>query len=295
MIDDFNKLGIRYIANATLSNLNTYKLACRCKGLIIPKNIDELISSIKLLNKYKHCYKVLGNGSNIILSSEHLNIYIIKLNEFNNIIVNDNIISCESGTMFSSLINKALDSSLVGLEWGYGIPGTIGGCVYNNAGAYDGEISDTIIKVDALDKDGNIVSLKKEDLNFTYRSSFFKNEQDYIILKAYFQLTKGDVSLAREFIKSRMQRRKETQPLEFPSAGSVFRNPEGFYCGELIEKSNLKGFSVGGAQVSEKHANFIINKNKATGKDIIALIDVIKKTIKKDYNIDLILEQEIIK
>ena len=196
------------------------------------------------------------------------------------------------------MINKlALEISKLGykgLEWASGIPGTIGGCIYNNAGCYGSEISDNLISVTILN-DNRVYDLTKDELHFSYRNSLLKGSNKFIILKAKFQLEKGDSKELLELIKERTIKRKESQPLEYPSCGSVFRNPEGNIAGKLIDESNLKGKTVGGATISEKHANFIINKDNATPKDIISLIDIVKKTIKKNYNIDLVLEQEIIK
>ena len=181
-----------------------------------------------------------------------------------------------------------------GFEWASGIPGTIGGCIYNNAGCYGSEISDNLIDVTVF-CDNKIYCLRKDELSFSYRNSTFKMNNKFVILKAKFKFEKGDPEELLDLIKVRTNKRIESQPLEYPSCGSVFRNPDGFIAGKLIDEANLKGKCVGGAMVSNKHANFIINNGNATPEDIIKLINEIKNTIKKNYNIDLVLEQEIIK
>lgn len=291
MIDTL-KSKFECIEDASLLNYNTYKLNAKCKLLMFPKDIYELEEMVYILGDSK--YFIIGNGSNIILPDYYDGV-VIKLKFLNNYsITHDNILKVDSGVMINKL---ALEISKLGykvFEWASGIPGTIGGCIYNNAGCYGSEISDNLISVTILN-DNRIYDLTKDELQFSYRNSLLKGSNKFIILKAKFQLEKGNSEELLDLIKTRTIKRKESQPLEYPSCGSVFRNPEGYIAGKLIDESNLKGKTVGGAAISDKHANFIINKGNATYEDIISLIDIVKKTIKKNYNIDLVLEQEIIK
>ena len=222
------------------------------------------------------------------------------------------ILNAEAGVYLPLLSSKLINNGYSGFEWCGGLPGEVGASIYNNAGAYKSSISDNLIDVKVL-KGNRVKTIKKEKIKFDYRTSSFKDNKDIIILSARFKLEKKDIDKMKELVKDRLKRRVDTQPLEYPSAGSTFRNPhekdykdifkkynlpvneDGFVsAGFLIESLGLKGKKIGGAMVSEKHANFIINYKKATGEDIIKLIDLIKKEVKDKYEIDLILEHEII-
>ena len=196
--------------------------------------------------------------------------------------------------MLNKLSNELSNIGYTGYEWACGIPGTIGGCVYNNAGAYKMSMSDLLISVTVL-KGDEIIELSCDECNFGYRTSLFKERGEYIILSCKLKLLKGNLNEIKLLINDRSKRRIETQPLDYPSCGSVFRNPDSVPAGKLIEEVGLKGYSIGDAKVSEKHANFIINTGNATSDDIIKLINYIKKKVKEETNIELTLEQEIIK
>lgn len=279
------------IENASLLNYNTYRLDTKCKLLVFPRDIFEFQEIMYILNGSK--YFILGNGSNIILPDYYDGV-VIKLKYFNNYNIFDEYIEVDSGVMINKLSMELSKLGYKGFEWASGIPGTIGGCIYNNAGCYGSEISDNLIDVTVF-CDNKIYCLRKDELSFSYRNSTFKMNNKFVILKAKFKFEKGDPEELLDLIKVRTNKRIESQPLEYPSCGSVFRNPEGLIAGKLIDEANLKGKCVGGAMVSNKHANFIINNGNATPEDIIKLINEIKNTIKKNYNIDLVLEQEIIK
>lgn len=279
------------IENASLLNYNTYRLDTKCKLLVFPRDIFEFQEIMYILNGSK--YFILGNGSNIILPDYYDGV-VIKLKYFNNYNVFDEYIEVDSGVMINKLSMELSKLGYKGFEWASGIPGTIGGCIYNNAGCYGSEISDNLIDVTVF-CDNKIYCLRKDELSFSYRNSTFKMNNKFVILKAKFKFEKGDSEELLDLIKVRTNKRIESQPLEYPSCGSVFRNPDGLVAGKLIDEANLKGKCVGGAMVSNKHANFIINNGNATPEDIIKLINEIKNTIKKNYNIDLVLEQEIIK
>ena len=285
-LEEFGKV----YENKDLYEYNTYRVHSICNYLIIVDNVVKLTNLILYLNNEKIKYFVIGNGSNIILPSKYEGV-VIKLN-FNDIeFISDKVIVGAS-YMLNRLAIESIDKGLSGLEWASGIPGTIGGSIYGNAGAYKDEIANYIEEIEVLENN-HIKILKRNDIFFEYRSSSLQ-KRDLIILKATLKLNKGNKEESLALIKDRLERRINTQPLDYPSAGSVFRNPEGLFAGKLIEDLNLKGKKIGGAEVSDKHANFIINNGNATGEDIVNLIELIKLEVKKEYNIDLILEQKII-
>lgn len=280
--------------NASLKKYNTYRIDATCKGLVFVHSVNELIELLKNLKNNNIDYIILGNGSNIILASDYYDKVIIKLDKLNNITFNDNIVKVESGYPLPKLSLEILKHNLTGLEFAAGIPGLVGSSVAMNAGAYNKSMADVVKEITILDEDLNIRVLKNNELKFRYRDSLLKENKKLIVLEVTLELEHGDILEAKELIETRRQRRISTQPLNYPSSGSVFRNPEGMHAGELIEKCNLKGYNINGAEISEKHANFIINKDNCKGSDIINLINLIKDKVKEKYNIDLILEQEII-
>lgn len=282
------------LRNVNLKNYNTYKIGGNAKYLIKPFNIEKLKELINYLNNNSYKYFILGKGSNIILPDEDYDGIVILLDKIKHIRYEGDFISVESGCNLNVFINDLINNNYSGLENLYGIPGTIGGAIVQNAGCYGSTISDNLVNVTYL-LNNKIFEIKKEDCNFSYRDSIFKNNKNIIILKCVFKLNKSDKEYMLKIIKNNMKKRNSTQPLEYPNAGSVFRNPESLSAGKLIEDNNLKGYNINGAYVSEKHANFIINKNNATSKDIKDLIKYIKDTIYKNEKIELILEQEIIK
>jgi len=196
--------------------------------------------------------------------------------------------------MINKLALTLINKGYKGLEWASGIPGTVGGSIYGNAGCYGSSISEVLINATIYDGE-NIIKLTNEELNFKYRYSLLKENKNYIILSCEFKIEKSNIEELKEIVFDRTKKRIETQDLSHPSCGSVFRNPEGTSSWKLIDGVGLKGYNINGAMVSNKHANFIINNGNATGKDIIELIKLIKEEVKKKYNIDLVLEQEIIK
>ena len=280
--------------NASLKKYNTYRIDATCSGLVFVHSVNELIELINKLKDNNIDYIILGNGSNIILACDYYDKVIIKLDKLNNITFNDNIVKVESGYPLPKLSLEILKHNLTGLEFASGIPGLVGSSVAMNAGAYNKSMADVVKEITILDENLNIKVLKNNELKFRYRDSLLKENKKLIVLDVTLELEHGDILEAKELIETRRQRRISTQPLNYPSSGSVFRNPEGMHAGELIEKCNLKGYNINGAEVSEKHANFIINKDNCNGSDIINLINLIKDKVKEKYNIDLILEQEII-
>ena len=285
----FEEYGIVY-PNKDLYDYNTYKVHSVCNYLIIVNNVVKLTNLIKYLCANNIKYFVIGNGSNIILPSKYDGI-VIKL-DMKDLEINNDKVVVGASYMINKLAMETINHNLSGLEWASGIPGTIGGSIYGNAGAYKDEIANYIEEIEVLENN-HIKILKKNDIFFEYRSSSLQ-KRDLIILKATLKLNKGNTNESFALVKDRLERRIASQPLDYPSAGSVFRNPEGLFAGKLIEDLGLKGTKIGGAEISEKHANFIINTDNATGEDIVKLINLVQNKVKDEYNINLILEQKII-
>lgn len=292
--DFFDKNNIDYYENASLKKYNTYRVDATCSYLVFPENEKELIEILKKVNEEKIKYFVLGNGSNIILSMNYYDGVVIKLDKLNTISYNGNLVTAYSGCSLIKLSLDTIEKGLSGLEFASAIPGSVGASVAMNAGAYNRDMSQVIKEVTVIDENYNITSLKNEEIEYSYRDSLLKKKPQMIVIKAIFELTDGDKEAMKKQVEERRKKRIASQPLEYPNAGSVFRNPENMYAGELIEKSNLKGYSIGGAEVSVKHANFIVNKGNATGKDIIDLINKIQEEVNKNYQVKLKLEQIII-
>ena len=278
--------------NVSLKTLTTLKVGGISKYVFYPKNVTSLKKALTLFKENNINYKIFGNGSNIIPSDKIYDGVIIKLSSLNNLKINDEVIEVEAGYSLMKLAKEVIKLGLSGLEWANGIPGTIGGAVYMNAGAYKQDMSFVLEKITALDENMNIVTLNKDELDFSYRHSRLM-EENLICLSATLKLEKKDISLIEEVVNKRKEKRMETQPLEYPSAGSVFRNPFNDFAGRLVEECNLKGKQIGGAMISLKHANFIINKDNATGEDVLDLINLAKKEVKEKFNIELKQEQEL--
>ena len=237
---------------------------------------------------------ILGGGSNVIIPDEDFAGVIIKLDKLNKIDFNKDIIKVEAGISLGKTRDLVFNEGYTNFSNLMGIPGSLGGAILGNAGAYNTSIFDDLITVSVMDSSGVIKEYAKEDIQYDYRYTEFKGKKN-IIVAAKFKGIKGDVALAREKISENLQKRKNTQPLEYKNAGSVFKNPVKYSAGYLIEHAGLKGLTVGGAKVSEKHANFIINFDNAKSRDIIDLIAVIKRAVEKNFDISLDLEQVIVK
>ena len=292
--DFFNKGNYNYEENISLKKYNTYRIDILAKYMVFPKNAKELIELINFARTNNIKYMILGNGSNVIFNTTYYDGIIIKLDNFNNMTIKGNKVYAEAGCSLIKLAISTINAELSGLEFACGIPGTVGASISMNAGAYNLDISNSLESISVLTPQNEIITLNKKKLEFSYRDSFLKRNPDYVVLSANFLLKKGNREEMLLQMEERKKRRKDTQPLEYPSAGSVFRNPPSMYAGELIEKCNLKGYCIGDATVSTKHANFIVNKGNATGKDIVSLINKIKEEVKNKYKIELILEQIIV-
>ena len=281
--------------DASLKKYTTYCVGGTCSCIVFPKNVECLIKLIKFLRNEQIPYKLLGKGSNLLFSSKEYEGVLIKLDEFNDMeFISKDKVRVEAGYSLIKLSMVTAKKGLTGLEFASGIPGSVGGAVSMNAGAYKSDMGYVVERVKVLTPDLRIIYLENKEMNFHYRSSFLQSHPDYICLEAIIKLQKGKKEAIEEVIRERRQRRVDSQPLEYPSAGSVFRNPEGEFAGKLIEDSGLKGKKHGGAMISDKHANFVINYDNASAEDIKYLIDLAHDTVLKNYNIDMKIEQEFV-
>ena len=295
MIRSFiNGHNIEYYENCNLKRYNTYRLETICKYLVIPKDKEELRELLKYLNINSIKHIVIGGGSNIIFKDDYYDGVVISLSKLNKKEINNNIIEVEAGYSLQKLALEVCNLGLSGLEFACGIPGLVGASVAMNAGAYNSAMEEIVEEVEVIDENFEFKVLLKEDLGFSYRDSIFKKDKRYIIVSTKLKVVDGDKEEILEKINKRRIKRMETQPLNMPSAGSVFRNPPNMHSGALIEEIGLKGYSINGAGVSFKHANFIVNLGNAKGRDIVSLIEKIQKEVKEKYNVDLILEQIIV-
>ena len=291
LADFLENENIEYRQNEPMRAHTTFKIGGEADIFIIPASPAALIYAVKKCNELEIPYFILGNGSNLLVSDGGIEGAVISLSGINGISSDGEKITCGAGAMLSSVCLKALSLSLTGLEFAYGIPGTAGGALYMNAGAYGGQMADVIESAECLTATGEIKTLKKEDMRLGYRSSVFK-KGGLIIISLTLALKKGDKVEIKAEMDDLLNRRKQKQPLEYPSAGSTFKRPEGYFAGALIEKNGLKGLTVGGAQVSEKHAGFVINRGGATAADVKALIKKIQKKVFE--NDGVMLEPEVI-
>ena len=266
----------------------SFKIGGPADILIIPDKVSQVKNLINYFKANDIPYITIGNGSNLLVNDDGIRKAVLKIgNEMESIeLADENQIIASAGTSLFKLSYFAMQNSLSGIEFLWGIPGNVGGAVFMNAGAYGGEIKDVIVSSRYIDLDGNEGMFTQDEMMLEYRSSIYHNN-NYIIISAKFKLEKGCSIQIKNKMDELMQKRKQKQPLQYPNAGSVFKRPEGNYVGSLIEKAGLKGFSIGGAQVSEKHAGFIVNKDNATAKDVLDLINYIQKQVyaKTGYNL----------
>jgi len=303
----------RVLANEPLSKYTTFKIGGPAKYFFVAENNEDLVRAVTYAKRFKIPFYLLGGGSNVLVSDDGYNGLVVLLKS-NDIIIKDTKVVCDSGVNLMTLVNKTIEAGLSGLEWAAGIPGTVGGAIRGNAGAYGGQMSDNLVGVEIMRGSKQFI-LNKEQIKFGYRDSLFKHNSD-VIITAEFKLALGKEALGVEQINKILKERKEKQPLEFPSAGCIFKNiplekiddlklfvlkndPPKIYLERgkipaawLIEQLDLKGKKIGGAQVSDKHANFIVNIGKATASDVIQLISLIKTKVRDTFSLQL--EEEII-
>lgn len=280
--------------NEPMKNHTYFKIGGNVDLLLIPANVDQLLEAVKLLQKHGEKPIVIGNGTNLLVSDKGIRGVVIKISKkMSNIAVEGDKIVADSGCLLSQIASKALENALEGFEFAGGIPGSLGGAIAMNAGAYDGEMKDVIDSVVCMNKEGELFELSNEKLKFSYRHSAIQAE-DLIVLQAKIKLQKGDAAAIKAKIDDFAERRITKQPLNMPSAGSTFKRPIGDYASRLIEANGLKGLRYGDAQVSEKHCGFIVNVGEAKCQDVIRLISVIQKTVKDQSGIELCPEVKII-
>lgn len=274
-----------------MKNHTSFKIGGPADVLIIPDNEEDAVKAIKFCREKDVKYFIMGNGTNLLVKDTGIRGAVIKIaNGFDKIDVIEDKVFCQSGALLKKVADLCLQNSLTGFEFACGIPGTVGGAITMNAGAYGGEMKDIVAKVRALDKNNNIVELSNEDMKFRYRGSSVI-DQELVVLGVEFKLEKGDPLNIEEKMKDFTNRRETKQPLEYPSAGSTFKRPEGYFAGKLIDDAGLRGVRYGDAQVSEKHCGFVINAGDATFEEVITLIKTIQKVVHDKF--DVMLETEI--
>ena len=284
---------VKILENEPLSNYTYTKTGGPADALVFPKNRQELEAILAYARDNECPWMVLGNASNLIVRDGGIRGIVILLSEMDNVTVSGTKVTAESGAKLIDTTQKALDASLSGMEFACGIPGSIGGAIYMNAGAYGGEMTDIVESVDILKEDGTVQTLSHDELQFSYRHSIVQ-DMKAIVLSATFALERDDYKMIKEKMDELTYLRESKQPLEYPSCGSVFKRPEGHYTGPLIIEAGLQGLRWGGAQVSEKHAGFIVNIDHATATDYIELIHHIQEVVKEKFDVDLEPEVRII-
>ena len=270
-----------------MKNHVTFRVGGPADFFVTPKNYEELSGVLKCCAKYEMPCYIMGNGSNLLVSDQGYRGVVIQLfRQLNGIQCEGNVIRAQAGALLSAVANRALEEKLTGFEFAAGIPGTLGGACVMNAGAYGGEMKDVLKSVTVLTREGKRITLQKNELELGYRTSIIA-KKDYIVLEAEIELEAGDAEEIKAVMDDLKERRTTKQPLEYPSAGSTFKRPEGYFAGKLIQESGLQGFQVGGAQVSEKHCGFVINKDQATAADIAELIRQVQDRVEEKFGVRL--------
>lgn len=292
---ELKELGIKDIRkNELMKKHTTFRIGGPADIMILPSNEEEIIEVVSYCRKEDIDFMILGNGSNLLVKDKGIRGVVIKLNEdFAKISVDGTRIRAQSGALLTAISRKAMEHSLTGFEFANGIPGSIGGAITMNAGAYGGEIKDIVYKVRVLDRKNRILEYTNQEMNFRYRGSRIKDD-DLIVLEAIIELEKGNFNTIKDKMKELTVKRTTKQPLNKASGGSTFKRPEGYYAAKLIEDSGLKGVKYGKAQVSDKHSGFIINTGDASCKEVLELIEIVKKTVRDKYNVSLEMEVKVI-
>ena len=289
-----DEIKCEYSVDVPLRDYTSFKIGGNADVIVFPDTAQKLVSVTEYANKNSIRLLVIGKGSNLLINDKGFRGVVINTCRMDKIeLVDDTTIFCQCGAPLSRLCRFALENALTGLEFAFGIPGTAGGAAYMNAGAYGGEMKDVLVSCTHISSDGKIGEFQGDDLDLSYRHSIYSDDA-YIILSLTLVLEKGDKDEIKSKMDDLLSRRKDKQPLEFPSAGSTFKRPEGYFAGALIEQCGLKGYTSGGAQVSEKHAGFVINKGGATAKDVMNVINHCKKTVMEQTSVELEPEVKII-
>lgn len=292
----FNKLNCVVRYDEPLKNHTTFKIGGNCIALIEPREISDIIEAVKICRENSIKFFIIGNGSNLLVPDEGYNGVIIKLKgEFSTIQVEGEYLIVNSGAKLSEVYTVAYENSLTGFEFASGIPGTIGGAIYMNAGAYGGEMKDIVESVQVLDLDNfELRELKNEELEFSYRKSIIQRK-NYIVTSIKLKLQKGNKEEIKAVYEDLRERRNSKQPLNFGSAGSTFKRPEGYFASKLIEDAGLKGYHINDAWVSEKHSGFVVNKGNASYKEVMELIEYVQKVVFEKFGVKLETEVRILK
>lgn len=293
LINRAEELGCKTLLSPKLRDYTTFRIGGNAAALFELDSEEKCRELIPFANKNFIPFIIIGKGSNILACDEGINSVVFHINGEDIKITEKNKISCFSGTALVKLCGFAQQNGFSGLEFAYGIPGSVGGAVYMNAGAYGGEMKDIISSVKVMGKDGNIRKYSSDELSMSYRKSRF-SESGEIILSAEFALKNDDPEIIKTHMQEFMKKRRDKQPLEYPSAGSTFKRPDGAFAAQLIEECGLKGLQVGGAQVSEKHSGFVVNRGNATFKDVMELVGIIQKTVEEKTGYSLECEPIII-
>ena len=283
---------IQFLQDESLKKHITFKVGGEAKFVAMPQTKHQAANLFKFLKENNIKYYIIGRGSNVIFRDEGFDGVIIKTSNMQNIeFIGEDKVYADSGVVLNVLCKTLQEKSLAGLEFCYGIPGNVGGGLFMNCGAYGGEISSAVCEVEYIDENGNFQKIDVKDCQFSYRHSIFQNN-DWFITGCTFKLSKGDKNQILSFMEDIMQRRIDKQPLDKPSAGSSFKRPAGYFAAALIDECGLKGYSIGGAQVSEKHAGFIVNTGNATCNDIVALAEYVEQTVMQKKSVAI--EKEMI-
>ena len=296
LIEFLKQAQIEYLENEPMKLHTTFKIGGPARIAVFPKNEEELSEIIKKCNEFNVRYIPVGNGSNLLVSDGGIDAAAIFLGKgFDEIkLLDDETVYASAGAQLIRVCTFALENGLSGLEFAYGIPGSCGGAAFMNAGAYGGEMKDVLYRCDHIDKNGNKGFLEGDDIKLSYRHSAYY-DNGCTVTGLYLKLKKGNKDEIKAKMSDLMGRRKDKQPLEYPSAGSTFKRPEGYFAGALIEECGLKGMSVGGAQVSEKHAGFVINTGNATCQDVLDLCEKVSDTVYKEKGVKLEMEIRVTK
>ncbi len=273
--------------NEPMKRHTTFRIGGPADYYLCPHSAKEIQKVVEICREEKLPYFILGNGSNLLVSDQGYRGVVIQLwKNVSDIRVEGCLIQAKAGASLAKIAAEALEEGLTGMEFAAGIPGTLGGAVVMNAGAYGGEMKDILKEVLVMDQQGRIFTLEKKDLKLGYRTSAVK-EKGYIVLAAVLELRPGDREEIRKLMEDLKQKRVEKQPLDLPSAGSTFKRPEGYFAGKLIMDAGLRGFSVGGAQVSEKHCGFVVNTGGASASDVLTLIREVQKRVREKFGVEL--------
>lgn len=281
------------LLNEPMSRHTTFRAGGEAACLIKVQNAEQLSKLLRFLNQSEREYFVLGNGSNLLVGDKGYEGVIMQLaGEFGTVSTNGTLLKAGAGVPLSKAARAAAEAGLSGLEFASGIPGSVGGAVVMNAGAYGGEMRQIAECVEVMDQEGNVLELDNGTMEFGYRTSVVRN-RPFVVLNAAFRLTEGEKDKILEKMQELALKRKEKQPLEYPSAGSTFKRPEGYFAGKLIMDAGMRGFRIGGAQVSEKHCGFIVNSGNASAADISELIEEVQERVKEKFGV--VLETEVIR